>query len=99
MKAGDPIFVATALHGLDDQRWTDPLVIDLDRSAKGTDIQSFGSGPHRCPGAALARAEIVLFLEEWLKRIPDFSLDPEKPMVSASGSVTGVLSLQLRWPT
>lgn len=99
LKAGDPIFVATALHGLDDQRWTDPLVIDLDRSAKGTDIQSFGSGPHRCPGAALARAEIVLFLEEWLKRIPDFSLDPEKPMVSASGSVTGVLSLQLRWPT
>lgn len=97
MKAGDPVFVATALHGLDDQRWDDPLTVDLDRVARGTDTQTFGSGPHRCPGAALARAEIVLFLEEWLKRIPDFSLVPEKPMVSASGSVNGVLSLNLQW--
>lgn len=97
IKAGDPIFVATALHGLDDHRWSDPLVIDLDRSASGTEFQTFGSGPHRCPGAALARSEIILFLEEWLKRIPDYSLVPDKPMVSASGSVTGVLSLPLQW--
>ncbi|WP_304533998.1 cytochrome P450 [Sphingobium cyanobacteriorum] len=97
VKAGDPVFVATALHGLDDQRWTNSMVVDLDRSATGTDFQTFGSGPHRCPGAALARSEIILFLEEWLKRIPDFSLVPEKPMVAASGSVTGVLSLPLQW--
>jgi cytochrome P450 len=97
VKAGDPIFVATALHGLDETRWTDSMVINLDRVATGTDFQTFGSGPHRCPGAALARSEIVLFLEEWLKRIPDFSLVPGKPMIAASGSVTGVLSLALQW--
>jgi cytochrome P450 len=97
VKSGDPIFVATALHGLDDQRWEDPLTIDLDRPSRATDYQTFGSGPHRCPGAALARSEIILFLEEWLKRIPDYSLVPEKPMVALSGSVTGVLSLGLRW--
>jgi cytochrome P450 len=97
VKAGDPIFVATALHGLDDQRWEDPLTIDLDRPSRATDYQTFGSGPHRCPGAALARNEIILFLEEWLKRIPDFSLVPEKPSVAASGSVNGMISLPLRW--
>ena len=97
IKAGDPIFVATALHGLDDQRWTDPMVVDLDRASSGTDFQTFGSGPHRCPGAALARSEIILFLEEWLKRIPEFRLVPGKPMIAASGSVTGVLSLHLQW--
>jgi cytochrome P450 len=97
VKAGDPIFVATALHGLDSKRWTDPMVVDLDRVTSGTDFQTFGSGPHRCPGAALARSEIILFLEEWLKRIPDFSLVPNKPMIAASGSVTGVLSLALEW--
>lgn len=97
VKAGDPIFVATALHGLDDSRWSDPMTIDLDRSASGRDYQTFGSGPHRCPGAALARSEIILFLEEWLKRIPDFALVPGKPMVTASGSVTGMLSLPLAW--
>ncbi|PVX28637.1 cytochrome P450 [Sphingomonas pokkalii] len=97
VKAGDPIFIATALHGLDERRWTDPLVIDLDRSATGPDFQTFGSGPHRCPGAALARNEMILFLEEWLKRIPDFALVPDKPMISGSGSVMGVLSLPLQW--
>lgn len=97
IKAGDTLFVSTALHGLDDSRWTNSLDIDLDRSSSGTDFQTFGSGPHRCPGAALARSEIILFLEEWLKRIPDYSLVPGKPMVSASGNVTGVLSLPLQW--
>ncbi len=97
IKAGDTLFLATALHGLDDSRWEDPMTVNLDRSATGTDYQTFGSGPHRCPGAALARSEIILFLEEWLKRIPDFSLVPGKPMVAASGSVTGVLSLPLEW--
>lgn len=97
IKAGDPIFVATALHGLDESRWRDPMTIDLDRTTTGTDFQTFGSGPHRCPGAALARSEIILFLEEWLKRIPDYTLVPDRPMVTGSGSVTGVLSLPLRW--
>jgi cytochrome P450 len=97
IKAGDPIFIATALHGLDDQRWDDPLTIDLDRPSRATDYQTFGSGPHRCPGAALARNEIILFLEEWLKRIPDFALNPERPAIAASGSVNGMISLPLRW--
>ncbi|HEY6870672.1 MAG TPA: cytochrome P450, partial [Novosphingobium sp.] len=97
VKAGDPIFVATALHGLDERRWSNPLEIDLDRAARGTEYQTFGSGPHRCPGAALARGEIILFLEEWLKRIPDYELVPGQPIVAASGSVTGVLSLPLQW--
>ena len=97
IKAGDAVFVATALHGLDDMRWENPMVVDLDRPSRAVDYQTFGSGPHRCPGAALARSEIILFLEEWLKRIPDFELDPEKPMIAASGSVNGVLSLHLRW--
>lgn len=97
VKAGDPVFLATALHGLDETRWDNPLEIDLDRNLPGTAYHTFGSGPHRCPGAALARSEIILFLEEWLKRIPDYELVPGKPMVAASGSVTGCLSLPLRW--
>ncbi|WP_139375874.1 cytochrome P450 [Sphingopyxis flava] len=97
VKAGDTLFVATALHGLDESRWSNSLEIDLDRPSSAKDFQTFGSGPHRCPGAALARSEIILYLEEWLKRIPDYSLVPDKPMVSASGNVTGVLSLPLQW--
>jgi cytochrome P450 len=36
----------------------------------------FGGGPHRCLGSHLARMELTLVLDEWLKRIPDFSVEP-----------------------
>ncbi len=35
----------------------------------------FGGGPHRCLGSHLARMELTLILEEWLKRIPEFSVE------------------------
>jgi cytochrome P450 len=34
----------------------------------------FGGGPHRCLGSHLARMELRLILGEWLKRIPEFSV-------------------------
>lgn len=36
----------------------------------------FGGGPHRCLGSHLARMELTLIVDEWLKRIPEFSLEP-----------------------
>jgi cytochrome P450 len=35
----------------------------------------YGGGPHRCLGSHLARMELTLVLDEWLKRIPEFSVD------------------------
>jgi len=96
LKEGDQIYVGSAFHGLDESRWPDALVVDLKRRPKNT--QTFGgTGPHRCPGAALARAEVTIFIEEWLKRIPDFSVKPGTRAIAATGNVNGVLSLQLVW--
>ena len=36
----------------------------------------FGGGPHRCLGSHLARMELTLIVSEWLKRVPDFELEP-----------------------
>ncbi|MGA7051216.1 MAG: cytochrome P450 [Mycobacterium sp.] len=36
----------------------------------------FGGGPHRCLGAHLARMELTLVVSEWLRRIPEFELQP-----------------------
>jgi hypothetical protein len=36
----------------------------------------FGGGPHRCLGSHLARLELTLVVEEWLKRVPEFSVQP-----------------------
>jgi cytochrome P450 len=35
----------------------------------------FASGTHRCLGSHLARLELRLAVEEFLKRIPDYSVD------------------------
>ena len=58
---------------------------------------AFGNGPHACPGAILARREIRTFLEEWLSRIPDFSIKPGSRPLMATGMVNGLLKLELVW--
>ena len=72
MRAGDQVIMPTTLHGLDDRKFDDPLRVDFSRPMP---IHStFGNGAHRCPGSLLARTELRIFLEEWLKRIPDFRI-------------------------
>jgi cytochrome P450 len=95
MRAGDQIIMPTTLHGLDDRKFEDPLKVDFSRPAP---IHStFGNGAHRCPGSLLARTELKIFLEEWLKRIPDFRIKPgATPQVRAGVNAT-MVSLPLVW--
>jgi cytochrome P450 len=67
------ILLPTTLHGLDERAFPNPLEVDFNRP---TPMHStFGNGPHRCPGSNLGRTEIKVFLEEWLKRIPDLHFE------------------------
>ena len=45
----------------------------------------FAGGPHRCLGAHLARRELQIAVEEWLRAIPDFRVAAES--VSSNGAV------------
>jgi cytochrome P450 len=85
------------LYGLDDRKNTDPLNVDFDRKPSEVKHAAFGGGPHICPGAVLARRELMIFMDEWLPMIPDFKIDPDKPLVMKSGPVNGVLELHLQW--
>jgi cytochrome P450 len=60
-------------------------------------IATFGNGPHKCPGANLARQELRIALEEWLPRIPDFEVVPDAPTHPATGLVSVMRSLHLCW--
>lgn len=95
-RAGDRILPANLWVGLDDRLNENPLVVDFDR-VKPVHA-AFGNGAHACPGAVLARREIKIFLEEWLRRIPDFRVKPKTTPVLATGMVSGVLHLELVWP-
>ena len=98
LKAGDYVQLTTCFHGLDEKRWPQPLEVDFARQGL-SDHMAFGRGAHRCPGANLARSELRVFLEEWLKRIPDFAIKPGDDAVTATGAVAGVLRLPLVWQT
>ncbi|HSV52928.1 MAG TPA: cytochrome P450 [Burkholderiaceae bacterium] len=96
MKANDLVILTTSLHGLDPHAWNDATQVDFQRP--GSDILTFGRGVHKCPGLTLARAELRIFLEEWLARIPDFCIAPGRQPLTAGGNVIGMLALPLVWP-
>src|SRR6185369_823128 len=60
-KAGEQVMLPKVLHGLDARRYPKPLEVDFHRPASRH--AAFGDGPHRCPGAGLARMELRVFLE------------------------------------
>lgn len=95
LRADEVILPVAMLVGLDERANPDPFTVDFNRPKPLH--STFGFGPHLCPGAHLARRELRVFLDEWLMRIPDFRLDPERPPVLATGMVNGVLRLDLVW--
>ncbi|TVV73913.1 cytochrome P450, partial [Sphingomonas solaris] len=96
MKVGELVVVPTALANLDEDRFADPLAVDFDR--RRPRHATFGAGPHVCMGAMLARTEIAIFLEEWLKRIPDFTIDPAARLEVRVGAAAMIPALPLIWP-
>jgi cytochrome P450 len=94
LKAGDMASFPLSMAGRDENAFPNAKEVDFDRE----DVRhiSFGAGPHRCLGSHLARQELVVFLEEWHKRIPEYEL-AEEP-VEHAGGVFGIDTLKLRWP-
>lgn len=95
LKRGDMILLPTALHGLDEAQNPDPWRVNPDR--RGMSHTTFGGGPHRCAGMHLARMEVIVTLEEWLKRIPEFRLADGATPVYHSGIVAAVDDVPLVW--
>jgi cytochrome P450 len=97
LKAGDMMAIPTLLAATDELFNEEPTNFDVHRSRRN--ILTFGNGHHHCPGRYLARAEISISIEEWLKRIPDFSVDLGAKVTCTAGVVTTVNNLRLAWPT
>ena len=58
----------------------------------------FAGGPHRCLGIHLARRELELGLEEWLRVIPHFRIAGEQTLAErGGGAMMTLLSLPLEW--
>jgi len=59
---------------------------------------AFGSGIHRCAGSNLARMEMTVAIEEFLKMIPEFELTDPDAVTWAGGQVRGPRHLPVRFP-
>ena len=95
LKAGELITTPQILHAFDESEYPDPLTVDIDRNTGGN--SAFGHGIHRCPGSFLAKMEVQILIEEWLKHIPEFVIEPGATIVISPGISSTIRSLPLRW--
>lgn len=95
LKAGELVCIPTVVHGIDDRNFKDPMKVDFKRPRARH--SGFGSGPHMCPGQELARIEIAITIEEWLKRIPHFRVAPDADTHCSGGVVGSINRLCLEW--
>jgi cytochrome P450 len=96
MKAGDKVLMNFPAANRDPEAFDQPELVQLDR-AQNRHV-AFGSGIHRCAGSNLARMELQVALEEWLARIPDFSLAEGADVTWAGGQVRGPRVLPVVFP-
>jgi len=96
MKAGDKILMNFPAANRDPEVFDDADEVVLDR-AHNRHV-AFGSGIHRCAGSNLARMELRVALEEWLRRIPEFRLEEGEEVTWAGGQVRGPRLLPVVFP-
>ena len=92
-KEGEMVLLSFPAANRDPEIFPDPNRVVIDRPENRH--AAFGLGIHRCLGSNLARMEITVALEEWLARIPDFTLAPGQAVKWSQGTVRGPRELPL----
>lgn len=68
---GGEVLLSLKRANRDPQQFSDPVAIDMQRPPRHL---TFGAGPHRCPGAHIARAELRAAVRVILELMPEFEL-------------------------
>ncbi|MFC0865125.1 cytochrome P450 [Sphaerimonospora cavernae] len=97
IRAGESVLLSLPLVNRDPERFADPTVLDLARSAHGH--LGFGHGVHQCLGQQLARAEMRIAFPALLRRFPGLRLavPPEEVPMRAAMAIYGVHRLPVAW--
>jgi cytochrome P450 len=96
LKQGDMVYGLVAAANRDPAAYDRAGEFVLDRTRNNH--MGFASGPHRCLGMHLARREMQLAVQEWLRVIPDFSIAEGAELTErGGGSMMTLTSLPLVW--
>ena len=87
MRAGEQTLVTFPAANHDPAAFEDAHIFQLDR--QDNRHVAFGVGIHRCAGSNLARLEMLVAFQEWLRAFPNYSLDKAKKTTWANGQVRG----------
>jgi cytochrome P450 len=92
--SGSRVILITGSAGRDERRYPRPDALDIHRRV---DLHmTFGYGIHFCLGAALARREGRIGLEETLRRWPEWTVDRASTEMLYTSTVRGPLRLPIR---
>ena len=95
LKKGDKITSILPACNFDPKVFPNPTQVDFNRPKKI--ILAFTVGVHSCMGAHLARLEVKIALQEWLRRIPEFKLKDGFKAEYRLGGVVGPERVPLEW--
>ncbi|WP_156680761.1 cytochrome P450 [Sphingomonas profundi] len=94
--SGHDVYMGWAAANRDPAQFEAPDRFDIDRAS--TRHMAFGFGIHSCPGAALARMELKVLLEELLDTLPDLSIgEPVPPFAFGGGDYCYLPALDVRF--
>jgi cytochrome P450 len=94
MKANEWILLGFPAANRDPKAFVDADKFIIDREVNRH--LTFGLGIHRCAGSNLARLELKVALEEFLKRYPTFTLADPSAVTFSQGQVRGARNLPIR---
>jgi cytochrome P450 len=94
LRAGDRALLLVGSANRDERVFERADQYDLERDTSQS--LSFGRGVHFCLGAALARLEGRVVLEEWWRRFPDYEIDPAGAVRVHSINVRGFAALPVK---
>lgn len=95
LRRGDRISVHWPAINRDPREFPAPNTVHLDGPVPSS--LAFGYGPHFCVGMHVARHDMQIALEQWLRRIPDFELAADQPIKERVWGGAGLARLPLRW--
>lgn len=94
LREGALVNLLVGAANVDPAEFDEPTRVDFER--ENNRHLAFGAGAHRCLGSHLARMELRAALEEWHKRIPDYSIKPGA-VPKVSPGIREQLELPLVW--